>query len=316
MKTKTLGRTGLDVSIVGLGAMYSGKPANSGISTPDMDFERGVKTIEAAVENGCNIIDTAYVYSRGGSENIIGEAFRRNPDFNEKCMVFTKAGYLGEGRDHTFDGILKSFEGSQERLGMEKFEVLYIHDAGGYPVEEVMADDGAMGAMRKLQKEGFINHIGIACNDPPVNTPFIETGEFDVAVVPEAWSMLNQHGAERILPAAEKFNMGIFCATPLEIGLLATGTSNVSDEGRRNFSEACLAHVGKIEELCNQYETPLLAAALQWCTRHPQVACAIPGGRTPEEAATNAKAGAIEIPEAFWNDLEPMIRHWEKGVDR
>ena len=110
--------------------------------------------------------------------------------------------------------------------------------------------------------------------------------------------------------------MGIFCATPLEIGLLATGTSNVSDEGRRNFSEACLAHVGKIEELCNQYETPLLAASLQWCTRHPQVACAIPGGRTPEEAATNAKAGAIEIPEAFWNDLEPMIRHWEKGVDR
>ena len=316
MRTKILGRTGLEVSIVGLGAMYSGKPVNSGISTPDMEFELGVKTIQAAIEGGCTLIDTAYVYSRGGSEKIIGEALRQRPDLAKKCNVVTKVGYLGEGRDHTFNGILQAFEGSQERLGMEKFEILYIHDAGGYPVEEVMSDKGAMGAVRKLQKEGLVNHIGIACNDPEINTPFIETGEFDVAVVPDAWSLLNQTAAERILPAAEKYNMGICCATPLEIGVLATGPSQALAEGRRNFSTECLARVGEIEELCKQYEISLLAAALQWCTRHPQVSCAIPGGRTPEEATANAQAGAVDIPEAFWSDLAPLVQHWEKGVHR
>jgi len=316
MRTKILGRTGLEVSIVGLGAMYSGKPVNTGISTPDMEFERGVKTIEAAVENGCTLIDTAYVYSRGGSEKIVGEAMKRRPDLAEKCMVVTKVGYLGEGRDHTYDGILKSFEGSQERLGMEKFEICYIHDAGGYPVEEVMADNGALGAVRKLQKEGLVNFVGIACNDPEINTPFIETGEFDVAVIPDAWSLLNQTAAERILPAAEKFNMGLCCATPLEIGVLATGPSKALAEGRRTFSEECLARVGEIEALCHRYGISLLAASLQWCSRHPQIACAIPGGRIPEEAEANAKAGAVEISEEFWEELEPLVTHWEKGVHR
>ena len=86
MKTKTLGRTDLKVSIVGLGAMYSGKPANSGISSPDMNFDLGVKTIQAAIENGCTLVDTAYVYSRGGSEKIIGEAVehRRKQQLTQK----------------------------------------------------------------------------------------------------------------------------------------------------------------------------------------------------------------------------------------
>ena len=72
----------------------------------------------------------------------------------------------------------------------------------------------------------------------------------------DAWSLLNQTAAERILPAAEKYNMGISCATPLEIGVLATGPSQALAEGRRNFSLEWLAQVGKIENLCNQYEIP------------------------------------------------------------
>jgi aryl-alcohol dehydrogenase-like predicted oxidoreductase len=55
---------------------------------------------------------------------------------------------------------------------------------------------------------------------------------------------------------------------------------------------------------------------LQWCTRHPQIAATIPGARTPEEAVENAHAGQVEIPEAFWEDLTPLIRHFEAGIDR
>ena len=207
-------------------------------------------------------------------------------------------------------------EASQQRLGIERFEVVYIHDAMGVPMEQVMSTDGALGALRKLQKEGVVRFIGAASNDPPTNAPYIETGEFDAAVVPDAWSLLNQLALERILPAAEKHNVGISCAIPLERGLLATGKIGGMDYLRRNFSPECLSHVGKILSLCQGYQIPFLAASLQWCTRHPQVTTAIPGARTPSQATENARAAEVEIPEAFWGDLAPLIQHWELGVHR
>ena len=118
---------------------------------------------------------------------------------------------------------MRSVEGSQQRLGIEQFEIVYIHDAMGLPMEQEMSDDGALGALRKLQTEGVVRFIGCANNDPKTNADYIETGEFDAVIVPDAWSLLNQLAAQRILPAAEKHNVGISCATPLEVGLLATG---------------------------------------------------------------------------------------------
>ena len=221
-----------------------------------------------------------------------------------------------DARDYRFDATLRDMEASQERLGIEQFDVLYIHDAMDVPMEEVMGKDGALGALRKLQNEGIVRFVGTAANIPETNALYIETGEFDAAVVPEAWSLLNQLAAERILPAAEKHNVGLVIATPLERGLLATGPVAEINYLARNFSQACLDHVSKIQALCHNYKIPMVAAALQWCTRHPQIAATIPGARTPEEAVENTRVGDVEIPEAFWDDLAPLIQHFEIGVDR
>lgn len=314
MKTKTLGRTGIEVSIIGLGTIYIGSQPSG--YPPRLDEEMGERTIVAALEAGCTLIDTAPLYGGTVSEKIIGNALRNRPDLAAKCTVVTKAGAYREGKDHSFDGILRSVEASLERLGLDRLDLVYIHDAMDVPMADVMSKGGALGALRQLQDEGVVRFIGSASNDPPTNTPYIETGEFDAAVVPDAWSLLNQEAAERILPAAERHNIGISCATPLEVGLLATGPIADVDYGRRDFSQACLDHVGRIQRLCQDYEISLLAAALQWCTRHPQVTTAIPGARTPEEAVENVKAVELEIPEAFWSDLAPLVRHWEKGVHR
>ncbi len=314
MKTKILGRTGLEVTIIGLGTIYIGSQPSE--PPRGLDEEIGAQTVEAAIEAGCTLIDTAPLYGGTTVEKIVGNALRNRRDLAAKCTVVTKAGAFREGQDHSFDGILRSVEASLERLGLEHLDLVYIHDAMDVPMEEVMSEDGALGALRKLQNEGVVRFIGSASNDPPTNTPYIETGEFDAAVVPDAWSLLNQEAAERILPAAKKHNIGISCATPLEVGLLATGPIPGKDYGRRHFSQECLDHVTKIQRLCQDYEIPLLAAALQWCTRHPQVTTAIPGARTPDEAVENVKAAEIEIPEAFWDDLAPLVQHWEKGVHR
>ena len=314
MKTKILGRTGLEVSIIGLGTIYIGSQPTG--SAWELDEDLGAQTVEAAIEAGCTLIDTAPLYGATVSEKIIGTVLKQRPDLAAKCTVVTKAGNLRGGTDHSFDAILRSVEASLGRLGREQLEVVYIHDAMRVPMEQVMSKDGALGALRKLQNEGVIRFIGSASNDPETNTPYIETGEFDAAVVPDAWSLLNQEAAERILPAAKKHNVGISCATPFEVGLLATGPMPGVDYGRRNFSQACLEHVAKIQHLCQDYQIPLVAASLQWCTRHPQVTTAIPGARTPAEATENAQATELEIPEAFWDDLAPLVQHWDKSVHR
>ena len=314
MKTKILGRTGLEVTIIGLGTIYIGSQPSK--PPRELDEEMGAQAVQAAIEAGCTLVDTAPLYGGTTVEKIVGNALRNRPDLAAKCTVVTKTGHYREGQDHSFDGTLRSVEASLERLGLDQLDLVYIHDAMGVPMEDVMSENGALGALRRLQNEGVVRFIGSASNDPPTNTPYIETGEFDAAVVPDAWSLLNQEAAERILPAAEKYNIGISCATPLEIGLLATGPIPGKDYGRREFSQECLDHVAKIQRLCQDYEIPLLAASLQWCTRHPQVTTAIPGARTPEEAVENVKAAELEIPEAFWDDLAPLVRHWEKGVHR
>ena len=324
MKTKRLGRTELQVPIVGLGAAFVGIfNANRAAVEYDgrpggMEDELAIQTIHTAIENGSTLVDTAPFYGQTRSEELIGNALKARPDLAEKCTVTTKVGQLPDpdGKDYSFNAILRHVEGSQERLGIERFEVLYIHDAMDVPFDQVLGKRGALGALRKLQNEGITRFVGTAANDPPANAPFIETGEFDAAVVPEAWSLINQLALERILPAAEKHDVGLVIATPVERGLLATGPIAGINYLARDFSQTCLDHVAKIQSLCNDHKVPMVAAALQWCTRHPQVATTIPGARTPEEAEANANAGNLEIPEAFWDDLEPLVVNFKAGVDR
>jgi D-threo-aldose 1-dehydrogenase len=324
MKTKALGRTGLQLPIVGLGAAFLGIPDpnraareyDAAAPGSGMVEDLGVRTVHAAIEAGSTLIDTAPLYGRTRSEATIGRALRERPDLAGRARVTTKVGRLFEGHDYTADAILRSVERSQARLGISRFDLLYIHDAMEAPFEQVMGPDGALGALRRLQKEGVVRFVGTAANDPATNAAYIETGEFDAAVVPEAWSLLNQLAERRILPAAERHNVGLVVATPIERGLLATGPVPGIDYLSRRFSPACLDHVGRIAAFCRDRGVPLAAAALQWCVRHPQVASTIPGARTPEEAAANAHAGAVDIPESFWTDLSPRVRHWEKGVDR
>ncbi len=310
MQTKVLGRTGIKVPIVSLGTVFIGLVSKEGESSRKVDEDVGAETVVAAIEAGCTLVDTAPIYGGTKSERIIGRVLRERPDLAEKCTVTTKVGRGSSGYDYSYDGVMKSVEESQERLGLDQFDILYIHDAMDVPREEVLSKDGALGALRQLQKAGVVRYIGTAAHDPESNGPYMETGEFDAAVVPDAWSLLNRSAEELIFPAAEKHNIGIALATPLERGLLATGPQPGQSYLNRNFGQEVLDHAGEIQALCESHRISILSASLQWCTRHPLVATTIPGGRNREEVVQNAEAGAIEIPEAFWAELDPLIRDW------
>ena len=147
METRVLGRTGLQVSVLGLGAAYIGLPSPEE-PRDEAEVRRGKETLWAAVESGCRLIDSAAGYGRGGSERLIAAAFGERPDLAADVLVTTKVGKVPFAHDGTYDMAMRSIEGSMERLRVERFPLLYIHDPMDMPMDLVMGERGTLGALR------------------------------------------------------------------------------------------------------------------------------------------------------------------------
>jgi len=311
MRAKTLGKTGLQVPIVGLGTGSIGLRtlevmplAYDGTDSRGKgyyDFEMGVNAVLLAIYGGSTIIDTAPKYGAGQSEEMIAEALRCEP---ANVIVTTKIGCLfdNDGYDFSYDAAMRTFEGSLKRLRVDTLPIVYLHDPMGVERSRVMK--GVFRAMQKLKEQGVVKWLGIAANDPETNADYIETGLFDVAVVPDCWSMIDQRAEKRIIPAARKYGMGLVAATVVERGLLATGPVGRGFYLGRNFSPECLEHVKRIRDFCEEGNVPLGAAALQWATRTDVFASAIPGARTPGEVAQNTVWAKMQIPDEFWAEFD------------
>ncbi len=320
MRRKRFGRTELQLPIVGIGTAFTGIPTqNETVSEYEgapskVDQELGVETLVAAIDAGCTFFDTAVLYGRSISETMIGEALRQRPEAKDRITISTKAGRSHEGYDYSFGAILRSVHNSLKRMSLERVDIVYIHDAMGQPMERVLADDGALGALRHLQAQGLLRHIGTASNDPATNLRYIKTGEFDAAVMADSWSLINLTAEKEIFAAAAEHDVGLVAATPIERGLLVTGPLAGTKYLNRRFSQDCLDRVSEIQNLCARYDVPMLAVALQWCARHPQVASTIPGARVPEEAKSSMAAAQLEIPEALWTALAPLVKHFDTAI--
>ncbi len=312
MRTKVMGKTGLDVSIVAIGGGRVGWSKDR-----PLDIDIGMRTIWTAIEAGATLIDTAPGYQNGRSEEIIARALRERPDLARGVMVTTKVGHPVPEFDFSYDQTMRSVEWSIEHLQRTHFPILYIHDPTLDHFDRVMGrepgEPGTLAALRKLKEQGVVDNIGVGINNPRINEVFIETGEFDCALVPEAYSLLNQYGLRRIFPAAERYDMGIATAEALEKGFLALGVRPNVVHRDREFSLECLAYTEKIQELCAHYGISLAAAAIQYPVRHSQVHTTIVGARTPEQARQNVLAAREVIPEDFWTEVQPLIRHWDLG---
>jgi len=320
MRKKRLGRTELELPIVGIGTAFTGIPSQNKTvgeyegAPSQVDRELGVAALVAALDAGGTFFDTAVLYGRSLSEAMLGEALRQRPALKDSIIISTKAGRSFDGYDYSFDGILRSVHSSLERLGLERVDIVHIHDAMDQPMDAILSEGGALGALRHLQKQGLLKHIGTAANDPPTNQAYIETGEFDAAVIADSWSLINQRAARGIFAAAARHDVGLVSATPIERGLLVTGPQAQSKYLTRRFGTDCLGQVRQIQRLCARYAVPMLAVALQWCTRQPQVAATIPGARTAAEAEASLAAAQLDIPAALWTDLQPLIKHFDTAL--
>lgn len=309
---RKLGKTGLEVTTLGVGCAWLGRRADGSI-----DEEAGLQALLAAIDSGVRFIDTASVYSEGKAEVVVGQALRARPALANEIVVETKVrDTRAQLFGYTESDTMRSMETSLQRLGLQHIPVVYIHDPPADAFDTVMGQGGALEALRKLQSQGVAGHVGIASNNPWDNAPYIETGEFEACVVPDAYSLISQVALQRMFPAARRFGMGVVVATPLERGILATGVRNAHPEDHinRQFPPEVLAHVERIEAICERHGVSLLAAALQYVVRHPAVTATVPGARRPDQAIANTQAMLEPTSEAFWEELEQLAANFQVAI--
>jgi D-threo-aldose 1-dehydrogenase len=219
--------------------------------------------------------------------------------------------------DYSYDGTMRSFEDSLQRLGLEHIDILFIHDADvfthGAEMQKVyfrQAMDGCYRALIKLREQGLVKAIGVGVNNWEVMLDFMKAGDFDTLLVAGRYTLLEQDALNELLPLCERRGTAIVIGGGFNGGILATGAV---PGAKWNYAPApahIMEKVRKIEAVCARYKVPLAAAALQFLLAHPAVASHVPGTRTVEQMTQNLMLVAHPIPKSFWQELkaEGLVR--------
>ena len=293
--------------------------------------------LTAAYDSGVRFFDTAPQYGLGRSELRFGEALQRIG--RQNIQLSTKVGRLlldcepdevtpqafvdvPQKRivfDYTYDGVMRSYDESKKRLGVDNVDILLVHDvcafsqgsqeASDAKVRELF-DGGGYRALTELRDAGEVAAIGAGVNEWQVCERLLGLGDFDGFLLAGRYTLLEQEALDSFLPLCVERDVGIILGGPYNSGILATGAV---PGAKYNYAEAppdIMAHVRKIEAVCAAHNTPLIAAALQFVLGHPSVKTVVPGAVSATEVAANAALMEREIPDALWQDLrgENLIR--------
>ncbi|MGE5061298.1 MAG: aldo/keto reductase [Betaproteobacteria bacterium] len=311
MKYRTLGKTGLRVSIVGLGTMV-----HAGHFGPMKDSE-SLEAIETALELGVNFIDTSDAYGAGYGETLLGNAFKGKRD---KIVIATKGGnvMVGPNRGKRIfepDYISRVMDESLRRLQTDYIDLYQLHN----PTVEVIERGAVWEVLERAKKAGKIRHYGVSINSMEEGTAAVKDGRAETIQV--EYNLLAQEPAETFFPAAQQANIGVIARVPLKRGIL-TGKLKQSDEQRfqgedvraRSFKgEAFAQELAKAEQLKFLAHGPVQSlgqAAIAFCIAHPAVSVVIPGARNAEQMRENASAADVEIPAA---DLDKISDLWRRN---
>jgi D-threo-aldose 1-dehydrogenase len=284
-------------------------------------------TLSAAWDAGMRYFDTAPFYGYGLSERRLGEFLRSHP--SDQWVLSTKVGRLMQAAnavekadefvrplpftpvfDYSYAGVMRSFEDSVRRLGMEKIDVLLMHDLGRYthgPRHEEMlaaALGGGIRAMHELKTSGAVRAIGLGVNEISICQQVLEQHELDCILLAGRYSLLEQSPLRGLFKTCEQRGVSIVIGGPYNSGILVTGSRAASpkfDYG--DASKDVLGRVRRIEAVCVRHGVALPAAALQFCLAHPVVASVIPGLANAGEVRDTLSSIRAEIPAAFWEEL-------------
>ena len=285
--------------------------------------------LEAAWAAGVRYFDTAPLYGLGLSETRINHFLRGKP--RAEYLISTKVGRLlsavpegsgdGEGKwidipsrkerfDYSHDGVLRSLEASLERLGLDRVDLLYVHDLDIFTHGSKAARDARLGefmaggyrALTRLRDEGVIAGFGAGVNEWEPCDWLMQRGDFDLFLLAGRYTLLDQ-SALGFMDRAAAAGVGVVIGGPYNSGILATGPRPGAHFNYAPASQAVLDRVARLQEVCTAQGVRLVDAAFQFPLRHPAVVSVIPGGQGLAEMDSNLAAAAADIPQALWQAL-------------
>jgi D-threo-aldose 1-dehydrogenase len=288
-----------------------------------IDEHTAEQTLLAAWESGVRLFDTAPHYGSGLSEHRFGHVLRRCP--RRDFALSTKVGRLFAADpdaaenppfvdglpfrpryDYSYDGTMRSFEDSTQRLGLAEIDILYIHDVAadhhGDAWEGLfkIAMEGAARALTRLREERVISAWGLGVNLIEPCLRALQQSDPDIFLLAGRYSLLNQPALGELFPACQKRGVHVVVGGPYNSGLLAGGSTF-------EYREAPAEMIDKrdrIAAVCRRHGVDIRAAALQFCAAHPVVAAVIPGAKHPDKVRENARLMTEPIPSALWSELK------------
>jgi len=298
---RALGATGLQVTPVCIGCAPLGDMADTfGYSVPE---ERALATIRAAFDGPINFIDTAASYGDGESERRIGVVVRELGGVPEGVVLATKADRDLTTGEFTGDQMRRSVERSLRLLGVDRLQLVYLHDPEHADFDALNAPGGAVEALVRLREEGIIQHLGLAPGPIDLAIRYIETGHYEVAITHNRYTLLNR-AAEPLLRVCAARSIPVVNAAPYNSGILAKGPDSQARYAYQEVPPALRERVAKLAAICERHGVSLAAAALQFSLREPRIYSTIVGMTRPERLAETAALATQPIPEALWAELE------------
>ena len=322
---RRLGRTQVEVTQLGFGG------AGLGDLFEVIPEAQAAATLQAAWDAGIRYYDTAPWYGLTQSEHRFGRALYRQP--RRDFVLSTKVGRtmhavhnsenfdrgMWSGGlpfrvqfDYSYDGVMRSFEDSLQRLGLPRIDLLLIHDLDlqyhktNARVEALLTElhNGGARALAELKAAGRIGGFGAGINERGMIPRFLDLIDVDFFLVAMPYTLLDQQVLDSEFPRCAERGIGFVIGAVFASGILATGAVQGARYAYAPAAAEVLAKVARIEAVCERHGVPMAAAALQFPFGHPSVASVIPGGITPDHVASNVAAFRHPIPSALWAELK------------
>jgi len=283
MKKRILGRTGLEISELSLGAAF--------IASGEDGLDGATPIVRRALELGMNLADTSADY--GPSEEALGTALH---EIGEPCIVSTKLGPRGPGFDPKDKACLRRIvEQSLELLHRDVIDILMIHEPDR-PGQFDWYDDGitfrgpVTELFQELKDEGVIKFTGLGGTTAYALARIMATGEYDVVLTAFNYSLLWREAAIAILPEAKKQNMGVFLASPTQQGWLAVRRDDELENGAPWLSPPRREQIKEVYKFADELGIALPVLCLRWALSIPDVSCVLTGPRSVAQLEQNVTA--------------------------
>jgi len=322
---RRLGRTQVEVTQLGFGG------AGLGDLFEVIPEAQAAATLQAAWDAGMRYYDTAPWYGLTQSEHRFGRALYRQP--RRDFVLSTKVGRtlhpvhdsenfdrgMWSGGlpfrvqfDYSYDGVMRSFEDSLQRLGLSRIDLLLIHDLDlqyhktNARVEARLTElhNGGARALAELKAAGRIGGFGAGINERGMIPRFLDLIDVDFFLVAMPYTLLDQQVLDSEFPRCTERGIGFVIGAVFASGILATGAVQGARYAYAPTAPEILAKVARIEAVCDRHGVPMAAAALQFPFGHPSVASVVPGSLAPEHVTSNVAAFRHPIPPALWAELK------------